>query len=426
MDNKSFYFLNLGCPKNQADGDQVRGTLIGLGLAECEIPDGADYIIVNTCAFIEQARMEVKGEIAELLPAKKNGTRLIAIGCYPMLADIRKELPELDAAFGLNQLREFYEFIAGPANDRTTLRRSPRIINDLPYAYIKIADGCDNRCSYCTIPRIRGPYAERSPRDIRNEVEYLASGGIKEIVLVAQDTVLYGRGAGSGLNLAMLAKMLSEVDGIEWIRILYAHPAHLNEEFIDRLFENDKVCRYLDIPIQHISRKILTSMRRHSDPDEIKKLINYLRSVDETISLRTTFMVGFPGETDEDFGELLDFIEEAEFDYAGVFRYSPESGTDAVKFVGAVDPDLAGERYEMLYETIDRISCRRARARVGKRENLLVERSGPDGTGIYEARSYRQAPEIDGYYLITSKTRVRAGDFVECIITDLNDARPCS
>ena len=425
MNNRSYYFLNLGCPKNQADGDLVRGTLSGLGLVERAVPDNVDFIIVNTCAFIEEARREVKGEIGELLPARENGTRLVAIGCYPMLTDMRREMPQIDAAFGLNQLEEFYRFVTGSSVKQDMLERGSRIINDLPYAYVKIADGCDNRCSYCTIPTIRGPYDERPPAELLAEAEYLVRGGVKEIVLVAQDTAIYGRGGDSRLDLAELAESLSGIDGIEWIRILYAHPAHLNKYLLDSLFNNPKVARYLDIPLQHISPGILSLMRRHYDPDAIKKLINYLRSIDESISLRTTFMVGFPGETNDDFKQLLDFAEEIEFDYAGVFRYSPESGTDAVNFAEPVIPELAEERYQMLYDTIDRISGEKARAQIGNRRRLLIERPSVDRSDSWEARSYRQAPEIDGYYKISSGAKLRAGDFIESLITDIDEAGPC-
>jgi len=263
--DKSYYFLNLGCPKNQVDGDYVRGALNGLGLIESDSPEEVGYIIVNTCAFIEQARRETIGEINELLPYRKNGAKLLAIGCYPMLYDIKREVPAVDCAFGLSQVQELLNYINGNKVDCFDPQLNIRVVEDSPYAYVKIADGCDNRCSYCTIPLIRGPYRSIPPDVILREVELLARGGVKEMVLVAQDTALYGEDLKAGIDLACLCRMISKVNEVEWIRVMYAHPAHLNEDLIGRLFENDKVCRYLDIPIQHISDRILKLMNRHCD-----------------------------------------------------------------------------------------------------------------------------------------------------------------
>ena len=420
MTGKSYYFLNLGCPKNQVDGDYIRGALNNLGFNESEMPDGVDYIIVNTCAFIDQARQETRGEILELLPYKKNGAQILAVGCYPVLYDIKRDVPEVDAAFGLNQVEDFLNYITGAKGICYNPTAQSRALENRPYAYVKISDGCDNRCSYCTIPFIRGSHRSIPPITILEEVEFLAKNGIKEIILVAQDSAVYG--FQDGIDLACLCRMISRIDGIEWIRLMYAHPAHLSDNLVDRLFEIDKVCHYIDIPIQHISGKILKLMNRKCDPEKIKQIIKRLRNIDKNISLRTTLMVGFPGETDDDFKELADFIEEAEFDYLGVFSYSPEEGTAAKSFDGIVDQELTMERQELLYDIAETVSDKKAKMQIGRKQKLLIETLSPDNPYFFEARSYRQAPEIDGFYNIPVRPDLRIGDFVNAVIQDIDMA----
>ncbi|MCP4584031.1 MAG: 30S ribosomal protein S12 methylthiotransferase RimO [candidate division Zixibacteria bacterium] len=422
MANKSYYFLNLGCPKNQTDGDNIRGALNGLGLTEAESPEIVDYIIVNTCAFIEDARLETQGEIRELEEYKKNGARLIAVGCYPALSDIRKDIPAVDAAFRFNQVEELLSYVSGDKIGCHSPDQINRVVEDLPYAYLVISDGCDNRCSYCSIPMIRGGYRSRPVMSILKEAEYLAKNGIKELVLVAQDTAIYGNDIQGKPDLACLCRMLAGVGGIEWLRIMYAHPAHLSEDLLDKLFAIDKVCRYLDMPIQHISPNMLSRMKRQCGPAKIKQLINHLRKIDNDISLRTTLMVGFPGEADDDFKALLDFIEETKFDHLGAFTYSPEANTAAEDLDNRVEPELAGERYEMLYDVAEDISSQKAEAQKGIRQKLLIERESLEGGGYMEARSYRQAPEIDGFYRIPEKRGMKIGQFIEALIKDVDQA----
>ncbi len=428
MSCKKYYFLNLGCPKNQTDGDLLRGTLNSLGFTEINNPVEANFIVVNTCAFIEQARRETKGEIKELLPYKKNGTKLVVVGCYPVLYDIRDEIPAIDAAFGLNQVDDFLSYVAGKERVRNLLGccwdkcEIQRPKPETSYAYVKISDGCDNRCSYCTIPMIRGPYRSISPAKVLKEVEYLTAGGVKEIVLVAQDSCLYGKDLDGNVDLADLCRLIARVDGVEWIRVMYAHPAHLSDDLMDRLFTIDKVCRYLDMPIQHISGKILKKMRRHSKPDRIKQIIKRLRNIDKSISLRTTLMVGFPGETDDDYKKLLDFVEQTEFDYLGAFCFSPEEKTEARDFSEVVDPQLIDERFELLIDVAERVASRRAMMQIGKKQKLLVDWLSADDSACYEARSYRQAPEIDGYYKICNGPNIHPGMFIEAVIKDIDRA----
>jgi len=418
--SKRYYFLNLGCPKNQVDGDNLRGALNNLGLIETDAPDGVDYIIVNTCAFIEEARLETQGEIKELEKSKQRGTNLIAVGCYPALDTIKNDIPVLDAAFRFNEVEELLKYVTGDKTHCYDSAAVNRVIGEIPYGYLVISDGCDNRCSYCKIPDIRGSYKSRPIVKIMREAEYLAKNGIKELILVAQDTAIYGRDIPGKPDLACLCRMLAGLEGIEWLRIMYAHPAHIDEDLIDRLMAIEKVCHYIDLPIQHISKKMLSRMKRQCGPEKIKSVINHLRKIDNNISLRTTLMVGFPGETDDDFRELLDFVEETEFDYLGAFKYSPESGTPADDFVDRVDIELAEERFELLYEIAEDISLRRAKAQIGRQEKLLIERLSSETDGYWEARSYRQAPEIDSFYRIKARSGIKSGDFVETIIKDID------
>ena len=418
--NKHYYFLNLGCPKNQVDGDNLRGALNNQGLIETDAPDEVDYIIINTCAFIEEARLESQGEIKELEKFRQRGTNLIAVGCYPALETIRNDIPVLDAAFRFDEVEALLKYVTGDKAHCYDSGAVNRVVGEVPYAYLVISDGCDNRCSYCKIPGIRGSYRSRPIVNIMREAEYLAKNGIKELILVAQDTAVYGQDIPGKPDLACLCRMLAGIEAVKWLRIMYAHPAHLNEDLIDKLMAIDEVCHYLDMPIQHISNKILSRMKRQCGPEKIKSVINHLRKIDNNISLRTTLMVGFPGETDDDFRELLDLVEEIEFDYLGVFKYSPEIGTPAYGFVNRVDREITEERFDLLYEIAEDISLKRAEAQIGRTEKLLVERLSPDAYNFYEGRSFRQAPEIDGYYMIEAGSGIKSGDFVETIIKDID------
>jgi len=421
MSGKNYYFLNLGCPKNQADGNHVRGMLGALGMVESETPEGVSFIVVNTCAFIEEARRETRGEIAELASFKRNGTRLVAIGCYPVLIDIKQEMPDIDAAFGLGQEYAFLQYVTGLQNIPGDILGCQPAVQDLPFAYLKISDGCDNRCSYCTIPLIRGPYRSLPVDDIFREGEILARRGARELVLVAQDTAVYGGDTGE-VDLAGLSRKLAEIDGVDWIRVLYAHPGHLSAKLLEQVFAVDKVCRYLDIPIQHISPSILGRMNRPGGPERIRGIIKLARAIDKDVALRTTLMVGFPGETDDDFRMLVDFVEWAQFDYVGVFSFSPEQGTAANDVRDRVDPMLAGERREMLCDLAERISDAKSQALVGRQARLLIEGESVENVGHFEARSYRQAPGVDGYYIIADVGNMLAGQFVEATITDAGRA----
>jgi len=417
---KKYYFLNLGCPKNQVDGDHLRGSLSKSGLGETLSPDDADFIIVNTCAFIDQARLETKGEIEELAQLKNDGAQIIATGCYPVIRDIKDEIPQVDAAFSFTQHKDLINYLAGGKEICWNPDRPARANPGTAYGYVKISDGCNNRCSYCAIPDIRGIYQSYSPENIINEVESLVNFGVKEIILVAQDTTVYGNDLAIKIDLPALCKQIAEVDGVEWIRVMYAHPAHLNEKMMARLFAIDKVCRYLDLPTQHISDRILHSMNRRVDASSIKQLIKQLRNFDNDVSLRTTLMVGFPSESDDDFRRLVDFVEETQFDYVGAFCYSSENNTAANSMDHKVDPELVRERHELLIDIAEQGSIQRARRMIGKKQQMLIEGLSAEDSLVFEARSFRQAPGIDGYYNVPAAPGVKPGMFVEVLTTDIS------
>ena len=422
MINKSYFFLNLGCPKNQTDGDFVRAALNDLGLAESDYPAEVDFIFVNTCAFIDEARRETEGEIEQLLEVRRNGAKIIAFGCYPALPGFDNDRLPVDASFRFDEVAELLQYIGGDKSYCYEPERTKRVISELPYAYLVISDGCDNRCSYCTIPNIRGRYASRKPDKILAEAEYLALSGAKEIIIVAQDTTVYGRDLGMDVDLPGLCDQIAQVDGIEWIRVMYAHPAHTDEALLDRLYAIPKVCRYLDMPIQHISDNVLKMMRRGYNAGKVHALINHLRSLDKNISLRTTLMTGFPGESDDDFKALVDFVEQAQFDHLGVFVYSPEYRTSAYDFPGRIDRTLAEDRYELLYEIAGDIILDKASARIGRVEPMLIEGVSSEFEGYCEGRSCFQAPEIDGYYTLEITNGVGLGDIVQARIIGENEA----
>lgn len=407
----SFYFLNLGCPKNRVDGDHLRGGIRQLGLEESAVPERADFVIVNTCAFIEDARRESRGEILEILrQGIKKSAEVIVVGCYPAWGDIRAEIPEVKQAFAFDKYDKLLSYLAGRSGSCFEPQKMMRVSPGQPYAYVKIADGCDNRCAYCTIPSIRGPYRSTSSKAILDEVEFLTRNGVKEVILVAQDSAMFGADDGR-MDLGDLCHEVARIDGIEWIRIMYAHPAHLSERLAEKIFSCAKVCRYLDLPIQHASDKILGLMNRPTSAENIRKQIKWLRNFDKELSLRTSLMVGFPGESDDDFRMLLDFAEEIRFDHVGVFGFSPEEGTTAARLGDMIDPELIRERAELLIETTSRITEEIEMARVGRIETVLIDSVSAENFSEFECRSFRQAPEIDGFYRIRRRDGLKPGDF---------------
>ncbi|MGB2697143.1 MAG: 30S ribosomal protein S12 methylthiotransferase RimO, partial [Candidatus Zixiibacteriota bacterium] len=344
MKQKRVNIITLGCPKNEVDTDAMRWHLTQSGYELSEDLRQADILVVNTCGFIDQAKAESLEEIWKIISLKKRdkNKKLIVVGClaqrYP--DQLWKEIPEIDGILGISEIKNIGKTCDEIIRNKRICLVSPpllkeneeifkREVSDRPFAYLRIADGCNNCCTYCSIPLIRGKYRSRSIESLVREVEFLAKRGAKEINLIAQDTTLYGVDIYGKQQLPQLLSSLSEIPEIKWIRILYTHPAHYSDELIDTIASNPKVCKYLDIPLQHISDRLLSLMNRKVTKNQIIKLIQELRKKISNLTLRTTFLVGFPGETESDFNELLNFVEETGFDKVGIFTYSREENTKA-------------------------------------------------------------------------------------------------
>ena len=396
---KEYFLATLGCPKNEVDSEAIEVDLLAASLVRVEDVDSADLVIVNSCGFIIDAKVESLDTLFELHRRRKEGSILILCGCLPARYNLSRSINEVDIFLPwdkhdqlIPRLKAFGWRLDVPANP------IKRIKPPMPYGYLRISEGCDNCCAYCAIPYIKGPFASRPEAEIVREAEYLCSEGVKELILIGQDTTLYGRDNGNYGALPSLLDRLVSIDSCHWIRLMYAHPAHLDNDTIDAIAAIEKIVKYVDLPLQHINDKILMSMNRKIDRRGILALIEKLRLRIPGISLRTTFMVGFPGETDQDYGELLDFCEEIRFDNVGVFKYSAEDGTPAEKFPGRVDEDIIEERYLTLMDLQNKISQDKLKSRLGRTEKVLLHEVERDGTGY--ARAWFQAPEIDGQVIV--------------------------
>jgi ribosomal protein S12 methylthiotransferase len=417
--------VSLGCPKNQVDAEQMLGVLAGSGFEITADQNSADVIVVNTCGFIESAKEESIEAILEAAKMKKEGRcrALIIAGCLAQRYkdELLKELPEADAVIGTTEIARITE-ICGQAlsgSGRVLQVSGPAMVYGLPrvsttpqhYRYLKIAEGCSNRCSYCAIPIIRGNFQSRPGKSILDEARRLADEGAKELILLAQDSTAYRDGE---IDLPALLKSLARVHGIEWIRLMYAYPGRISDSLMTVLAEEEKLCKYLDIPIQHIDDKILKAMNRRASSDDVKKTIDKLRKRVPGIALRTSLIVGFPGETEAAFKRLLSFVKEAEFEHLGVFTYSPEEGTPAYDLTARVPQDVAEERLDRIMKAQAKISLKKNRALVGTTRTVLVD--GMEDNVLF-GRLSTQAPEIDGVVYL-SETEAVPGEFVDVAITD--------
>jgi len=428
----SIHFVSLGCPKNLVDSEVMLGLLAKDGHTFTEDAAKAEIIVVNTCAFIEDAKKEAVGVILEMAEHKRSGsaTMLVVAGCLPQRYsdELIKLFPEVDVFVGAGEFGRIAEFIrkrsavqAMHVGRPTYLydHAAPRVQATPKHtAYIKISEGCFHPCSFCVIPRIRGGFRSRRPESILEEAKSMLKRGVKEINLVGQDTTAYGQGKGIGL--AGLLANLATLKGRKWIRFLYAYPHDFPEGVFDAMRDHRDICRYLDIPIQHISENVLRSMRRKGESAEIRRLIDLARRQVDGISLRTSLIVGFPGETERDFRELLDFVREARFDHLGVFTYSPEEGTAAFKLPKRVPVKVAQERRELVMEAQREIARARNAALVGRRIEVLVEGASEESELLVAARHEGQAPEIDGLVYINEGSPP-VGDFCTVEVTDSHD-----
>jgi len=428
--------VSLGCPKNLVDAEIMLGFLDREGYDITTDEKDADIIIVNTCSFIKEAKQESVDAILDLADRKHDGRcrLLIVTGCLPQRyqEELCKELPEVDIFIGTGDYPRIAEIIAEKRGTSEQLRYigdpnfifdedSPRLKSTPVYsAYLKIAEGCSNCCSYCVIPSLRGSYRSRPVEALIQEARRLVAGGARELNLIAQDVTNYGADLEGKPALEDLIRRLAEIEDLRWIRILYAYPNGITDGLIQLIKEEKKVCKYLDIPLQHISDPILSRMNRRSTAEEIRTLLAKIRHEIPEIALRTSLIVGFPGETEEDFKNLLQFVEEAQFDRLGVFCYSREEGTPANDMTDQVSERIKRERYKKIMKAQSRLSFKRNRRLVGMIEEVIVEGFSEETELLLKGRSSRQAPDIDGQVYITAGN-ANVGDIVRLKITDSSD-----
>ncbi len=413
--------ITLGCSKNTVDSERMMRQLNANDFELVDSSEQADSIVINTCGFIEAAKEESINTILEAIELKKKGKikKVIVTGCLSerYLEDLRKEIPEVDAYFGTEAYKEVVEEFGG--NLKYELLGERLITTPKHYAYLKISEGCDNPCSFCAIPLMRGKHSTKPLEELVKETESLASKGVKELIIIGQDTTDYGIDIYGKRNAAELLRKLSEVDGIEWIRLLYAYPSHFPEDLMDEISNNNKILNYIDIPLQHISDKVLKSMRRGITKRRTIEVLNRLREKIPGITLRTTFITGYPVEGEEEFNELYNFVKEFEFDRVGVFPYSVEDNTASYILGDPVPKEVKEERTAQIMELQREISYKKNKEFIGKEMKVIID----DIEGeYYVARSERDAPEVDGEVLIKAENQLcKIGNYYSIEIYDCND-----
>ncbi len=433
--SKKIGFISLGCPKNQVDGERMLARLAADGYEICDDIDGADAVIVNTCAFIEDAKKEAIESILDMVSMKEDGMigKVIVTGCLAerYKQEILKEMPEVDAVCGLGANGDIASIVSGLLSDnaaaeffppKTALPETGERLLTTPahYAYLKIAEGCSNGCSYCVIPRIRGPFRSRPKEDVLAEAKTLASRGVRELVIVAQDTARYGEDLYGELSLASLLRELAKTDGIEWIRLLYCYPERITDELLDVIATEPKVLHYLDIPFQHADPQILRQMGRPGSGAEYLALLEKIRACIPDVTIRTSLIAGFPGETEEQFNALSEFVKAARFDRMGCFPYSREEGTLAYNLPDQLDEQTKLDRAQIINEQQGIITEMASADKIGTDQAVIVE--DYDGyTDSYTGRSAADAPEIDRVVRFTTKKDLENGEIVTVYIFDESD-----
>jgi ribosomal protein S12 methylthiotransferase len=407
MTAPTYWLSTLGCAKNQVDSDKVSQFLAEAGYRIASSPEAADVIMVNTCAFVEEARRESVQTILDLGSVKKAGARTVVIGCMAQRfgVEVERALPEVDAVVGLDRYAELVgvvdDLTEGPQWRPLRLRRPVmdilhavnRPFPTMPYAYVKVAEGCDKPCTFCAIPLIRGKQRSRPAPNIVTEVEALVRAGVSEVILVAQDLAAYGRDQESTENILGLLRLVSAVPEVRSIRLLYLYPKEIRPALIDEIITNPKIASYFDLSLQHTSSRLLRAMKRPGDAERHLELIESIRAADETAALRSSFIVGFPGETEEEVDELATFLESARLDWAGFFAYSAEEGTGAASFEGRISRREIAERQRFLQAMQDEITAAVNLEQVGRTYPALIDQMEEE---VVVGRSFRQAPEIDG------------------------------
>lgn len=428
-------FVSLGCDKNLVDTEMMLGLLRKKGYTFTEDESEADIIVVNTCCFIGDAREESIQTLLEMAEYKKTGRlkALVAAGCLAQRyqKEIREEIPEVDALVGTMAIGEITkaveEALAGSGGDHyRDLNAAPAVYRDRVvttgghYAYLKIAEGCNKRCTYCVIPKVRGDYRSIPMEELAAQAEKLAEGGVKELILVAQETTLYGVDLYGKKSLPQLLEKLAGIRDIRWIRILYCYPEEITEELIETIAKEPKICHYLDIPIQHASDSVLRRMGRRATQAQLRGIIEGIRERIPDICLRTTLISGFPGETQEDFEELYRFVNEMEFDRLGVFPYSREEDTPAADMPDQVEESVKESRRDELMELQQAVAFEKAEDMAGHIVTAMIEGRVAD-EDVYVARTYRDAPDVDGYLFVNTGASLISGDFVKVLVTDSNE-----
>ncbi len=427
-------FIALGCPKNVVDSEKMLARIVEGGLLIAADPAQADVVVVNTCGFIEPAKVESLEAVARAVADKQSGRvqKVIVAGCLAqrMGDELFAEAEGIDAVVGLGQRDDIVAIIRRTmsggergiyreqtsqciTDDRVRLRIGPA-----HSAYLRISEGCDHRCSFCTIPAIRGPFRSKAPEMVLEEARELVASGAVELNLIGQDTTIYGRDRKETDGLSRLLSELERIEELAWIRLLYAYPTGITDKLVQTIAHSDKVVHYLDLPMQHANDRILRAMRRPDTQAGLKKRIDRLRAAMPDVVLRTTMIVGFPGETDDDFADLLDFVRWAQFDALGAFTFYPEVGTPAARFGDQIPEAVKQERLDTLMLLQQEIAFAKNRSRVGKRFTCLIDSVEPQGTGY--GRFYGQAPDIDSLCIVTNCT-TGPGDFTETRVVDVQD-----
>lgn len=433
--NYKIGMISLGCPKNQVDAEHMLALMDAEGWEIVDYVDGCDAVIVNTCGFIDDAKKEAIENILDMVELKKEGviSKIIVTGCLAQRYkdEIVKEIPEVDAVIGIGANGDIIKTVEEVMSGVDTIENYPpqcdlplegqRILTTPHYwAYLKIGEGCSNRCTYCTIPSIRGNMRSRSMENVIDEAKQLAESGVKELILIAQDTTSYGLDLYGELKLPEFLNELCKIDSIEWIRLLYCYPDRITDELIETMRNQEKVVNYVDLPLQHADDKILKAMNRRGDQALIRNVISKLRTEIPDVVIRTTFIVGFPGEGEEEFETLAEFVNEIEFDRLGVFTFSPQEGTPAFDMEDQVDEDIKTRRGEVIMQDQYSIMEEKNNEKIGKTYRVVVE--DYDGySDSYTGRTYMDAPEIDGLVKFTSHKDLDIGDFVDVEIFDVED-----
>ena len=428
------YFETLGCPKNFYDTENAKGILEDAGFEICDDPETADFVVVNTCGFINDAKTESIERIFDMASAKRDDSKLVVSGCLSKryAEELFEEMPEADAFVGVNEyekLPELFRRLSENPGERKVLCENgydevlkplPRKLDENPYtATIKIAEGCDNVCAYCIIPFIRGGYRSKKMEDVVAEARALAEAGCRELILIAQDVTCYGLDLYGEYSLAKLLKKLCGIEGIRWIRLMYCYDDRITDELIETIASEDKICNYLDIPIQHASDAILSAMNRRSNKADLVAKLDKIRKAIPDIRIRTTLITGFPGETEKDHEELLEFVENQKFARLGVFAYSMEEGTAAGEMENQVDEDVKAQRLDEIMRIQREISLENNRRLIGETMEVMVDERDEDGS--YIGRTRYDAPEIDNAVIFTSNRELKAGDIVNVKIEDAFD-----